>query len=152
MHDSGKGHWQTVKWILWYIHGITNIGLKFEGDDRLGQNLVGYVDSDYAGDLDKRRSIAGYMFTLVKGPISWRSTLQSTVALSTTEAEYMTVTEAFKDAIWLHELIEDLRIVQKHVDVHCDSQSAICLIKNQVYHSRTKHIDVQFHFVREIMD
>ena len=152
MHDPGKGHWQAVKWILRYIHGTTDIGLKFERDDRLGQNLVGYVDSDYAGDLDKRRSTTGYVFTLAKGPVSWRSTLQSTVALSTTEAEYMAVTEAFKEAIWLHGLIEDLGIVQEHVDVHCDSQSAICLAKNQVHHSRTKHIDVRFHFVREIMD
>jgi len=152
MHDPRKGHWQTVKWILRYIHSTTDIGLKFERDDRLGQNLVGYVDSDYAGDLDKCRSTAGYVFTLAKGPVSWRSTLQSTVALSTTEAEYMAVTETFKEAIWLNGLIEDLGIVQERVDVHCDSQSAICLAKNQVHHSHTKHIDVRFHFVREIMD
>jgi len=78
--------------------------------------------------------------------------LQSTVALLTTEAEYMAVTEAFKEAIWLHGLIEDLGIVQEHMDVHCDSQNAICLAKNQLYHSRTKHIDVRFYFVREIVD
>lgn len=95
--------------------------MKFERDDRLEQNLVGYIDSDYAGDLNKRRSTTGYVFTLAKGPVSWRSTLQSTVALSTTEAEYMAVTEAFKEAIWLHGLIEDLGIVREHVDVHCDS-------------------------------
>ncbi|GMP53679.1 hypothetical protein CsSME_00019075 [Camellia sinensis var. sinensis] len=76
----------------------------------------------------------------------------STVALSTTEAEYMAVTEAFKEAIWLHGLIEDLGIVQKHVEVFCDSQSAICLAKNQVHHARTKHIDVRFHFIREIVN
>ena len=118
MHDPRKGRWQTVKWILRYIHSTTDIGLKFERDDRLGQNLVGYVDSDYAGDLDKRHSTTGYVFTLAKGPVSWRSTLQSTVALSTTEVEYMAVTEAFKEAIWLHGLIEDLGIVQEHVDVY----------------------------------
>lgn len=152
MHDPGKDHWQAVKWILRYIHGTVNQGLKFERDNRLGQNLKGYVDSDYAGDLDKRRSTTGYLFTLAKGPVSWRSTLQSTVALSTTEAEYMAVTEAFKEAIWLHGLIEDLGLVQKHVEVYCDSQSAICLAKNQVHHSRTKHIDVRFHFIREIVN
>ncbi|KAF5951571.1 hypothetical protein HYC85_009515 [Camellia sinensis] len=152
MHDPGKDHWQAVKWILRYIHGTVNLGLKFERDNRLGQNLEGYVDSDYAGDLDKRRSTTGYLFTLAKGPVSWRSTLQSTVALSITEAEYMAVTEAFKEAIWLHGLIEDLGIVQKHVKVFCDSQSAICLAKNQVHHARTKHIDVRFHFIREIVN
>ncbi|GMP43231.1 hypothetical protein CsSME_00012675 [Camellia sinensis var. sinensis] len=131
--DRKKG--TVLKWILRYIHGTVNLGLKFERDNRLGQNLEGYVDSDYAGDLDKRRSTTGYLFTLAKGP-----------------AEYMAVTEAFKEAIWLHGLIEDLGIVQKHVKVFCDSQSAICLAKNQVHHARTKHIDVRFHFIREIVN
>ena len=152
MHNPGKGHWQAVKWILRYIQGTVDIGLKFEKDRNVGKHLVGYVDSDYAGDLDKRRSTTGYVFTIAGGPVSWRSTLQSTVALSTTEAEYMAVTEAFKEAIWLHGLVEDLGIVQKQVEVFCDSQSAICLAKNQVYHGRTKHIDVRFHFIREIID
>ncbi|XP_028094514.1 uncharacterized protein LOC114294600 [Camellia sinensis] len=92
------------------------MGLKFERDHRLRQNLVGYVDLDYAGDLDKRRSTTGYLFTLAKGLVSWRSTLQSTVVLFTTEAEYMAVTEVFKEASWLHRLIEDLGIVQKHIE------------------------------------
>ena len=152
MHNPGKGHWQAVKWILRYIQGTVDIGLKFEKDRNVGKHLVGYVDSDYAGDLDKRRSTTGYVFTIAGGPVSWRSTLQSTVALSTTEAEYMAVTEAFKEAIWLHGLVEDLGIVQKQVEVFCDSQSAICLAKNQVYHGHTKHIDVRFHFIREIID
>lgn len=151
MHNPGKGHWQAVKWILRYIHGTVDVGLKFQRDD-MSKQLVGYVDSDYAGDLDKRRSTTGYVFTLAGGPVSWRSTLQSTVALSTTEAEYMAVTEAFKEAIWLQGLIKDLGIVQKNVNIFCDSQSAICLAKNQVHHGRTKHIDVRFHFIREIID
>ena len=65
----------------------------------LGNLVLDYVDSDYAGDFDKQRSITGYLFTMAGEPVCWRSTLQSTVALSTTEAEYMTVTEAFKEAI-----------------------------------------------------
>ena len=85
------------------------------------------------------------------GLVCWRSTLQSTVALSSTEAEYMAVTEAFKEAIWMHGLINDLGILQEHIDVFYDSQSAICLSKNQVHHARTKHIDVSFHFIREII-
>ncbi|KAF5946046.1 hypothetical protein HYC85_016274 [Camellia sinensis] len=100
---------------------ISHAVSMFERDNRLGQNLVGYVDSDYAGDLDKRQSTTGYVFTLAKGSVSWRSALQSTVGLSITEAEYMAVTEAFKEAIRLHGLIEDLGIVQKHVEVFCDS-------------------------------
>ena len=114
--------------------------------------MIGYVDSDYAGDLDKRQSTTGYVFTFARGPISWNSTLQSTVALSTTEAEYMAITEAVKEAIWLQALLENLGLTQEHINLYCNSQSAIHLTKNQVYHAHTKHIDVRFHFVREIID
>ncbi|KAE8727554.1 putative ribonuclease H protein [Hibiscus syriacus] len=152
MHDPGEGHWQAVKWILRYLRQTVDVGLVFEQDEALGQCVVGYADSDYAGDLDKRRSTTGYLFTLAKAPVSWKFTLQSTVALSTTEAEYMAVSEAVKEAIWLNGLMEDLGVVQSHISLYCDSQSAIHLAKNQVYHSRTKHIDVKYHFVREIFE
>ncbi|CAL8992131.1 unnamed protein product, partial [Prunus brigantina] len=152
MHNPGKGHWQAVKWILRYILGTVDVGLLFQQDKVTGQCVVGYVDSNYAGDLDKRRSTTGFVFTIAGGPVSWRSILQSTVALSTTEAEYMAVTEAIKEAIWLQGLLDDLGVQQDHVDVHCDNQSAIYLAKNQVHHAHTKHIDVRFHFVREIIE
>jgi hypothetical protein len=74
------------------------------------------------------------------------------MALSTTKAEYMAVTEAIKEAIWLYELLKDLGVGQKHLVVYCDSQSAIHLAKNQVFHARTKHNDVRYHFVREILE
>ena len=110
------------------------------------------MDSDYAGDLDKRRSTTGYVFTFSQAPVSWRSTLQSTVALSTTEAEYMAMTEAMKEAIWLQGLLDDLGVEQDILKINCDSMSAIYLARNQVYHARTKHIDVRYHFVREILE
>jgi len=91
------------------------------------------------------------VFTLARAPVIWKSTLQSTVALSTTEAEYMAVTEAVKEAIWLQGLLDELGIGQKKINVYSDSQSAIHLAKNPVYHVRTKHIDVRHHFVREII-
>ncbi|GKC52308.1 retrovirus-related pol polyprotein from transposon TNT 1-94 [Tanacetum coccineum] len=92
MHNPRKGHLQVVKWILRYIHNMVDVGLVFEHGS--SQWVAGYCDSDYAGYLDKRRSTRGYVFTLAKAPISWKSTLQSTTALSTTalstiEAEYM---------------------------------------------------------------
>jgi len=152
MHDPGKEHWQAVKWILRYILNTVDVGLVFERDEKVGNYIVGYCDSDYAGDMDKRRSTTGYVFTLANAPVSWKSTLQSTVALSTTEAEYMAVTEAVKEAIWLYGLLDELGIGHKYIKVHCDSQSAIHLAKNQVYHARTKHIDVRYHFVREILE
>ncbi|KAI3473517.1 hypothetical protein Pfo_031396 [Paulownia fortunei] len=152
MHDPDKGHWQAVKWILWYILNTVDFGLVFEQDGKIGQSIVRYCDSDYACDLDKRRSTTGYLFTFVKASVSWKFTLQSTVALFITEAEYMVVTEAVKEVIWLQSLLEDLGVGQKHIIVHCDSQSAIHLAKNQVLHARTKHINIRYHFVREILE
>ena len=73
-------------------------------------------------------------------------------SLSTMKAEYMAATEAAKEAIWLQGLVEDLGLAQEQIDVYFDSQSAIHLAKNQVYHARTKHIDVRYHFIREIME
>ena len=152
MHNPGKENWQAVKQILRYIQKTLNVGLIFKKDDMVDQHVVGYCDSDYAGDLDKRKSTTGYVFTLAKAPVSWKSTLQSTLTLSTTEAEYMAITEAVKEAIWLQGLLDDLGVGQKQIIVFCDSQSAIHLAKNQVYHARTRHIDVRYHFVREIIE
>nr|GEW32659.1 retrovirus-related Pol polyprotein from transposon TNT 1-94 [Tanacetum cinerariifolium] len=150
MHNPGKGHWQDVKWILWYIHHTVDVGLVFEHGS--SQWVAGYCDSDYARDLDKRRSTTGYVFTLEKAPISWKSTLQSTTTLSTMKVEYMAMTEAVKEAIWLQGLLSKLGIKPKFVTMHSDSQSAIHITKNQVYHARTKHIDVRYHFIREILE
>ena len=110
MHDPGKDHWHAVKCILRYIQDTVDIGLIFEQDKSCDQSVVGYCDSDYAGDSDKRRSTTGYLFTVAKAPVSWKSTLQSTVALSTTEAEYMAITKAVKEAIWLQGLLKDLGV------------------------------------------
>ena len=99
MHNLGKNHWLEVKWILRYLYGTVDVGLLFKKD--YGQQCIGYCDFDFAGDLDKRRSTTDYVFPLGGGPVSWRSILQSTIALSTTEAEYMAATEAVKEAIWL---------------------------------------------------
>ena len=89
----------------------------------------------------------GYVFILSQAPVNWRSTLQSTAALSTMEAEYMIIIKAMKETIWLQRLLDDLKIDQNLLKINCDSMSAIYLAKNQVYHARTKHIDVRFHFV-----
>ncbi|KAG8480151.1 hypothetical protein CXB51_024883 [Gossypium anomalum] len=121
MHDPRKGHWQAVKWILRYLRKTIDVGLVFEQDEAIGQFVVGYVDSDFAGDLDKRRSTMGYLFTLAKAPVSWKSTLQFTVAISTIEVEYMAVTKSVKEAIWLNGLLEDLRVVQSHISLYYDS-------------------------------
>ena len=140
-------HWQAVKWVLRYIQGSLDTRLKFKGKGEFV--ATGYCDSDYSADLDKRRSITGYTFTVGGNVISWRSSLQPVVALSTTEAEYISLTEAAKEAIWLKGLMNKLGFKQRAVEIHCDSQSAIALAKNAVHHERTKHIQKRFHFIRD---
>ena len=149
MANPGRENWNAVKWIFRYLNGTAGYGILFarqHGDN----SMVGYVDSNYAGNIDDRRSTTGYVFTLSGGPIYWRSTLQSLVAMSTTEVEYMAVAEAAKEALWLKGLVKVLGLNQGGVQLHCDSQSAIYLAKHQVYHARTKHIDVRFHKIREL--
>ena len=98
MANPGGEHWNAVKWIFRYLNGIAGYGILFARQH--GYNsVVGYVDSDYAGNIDDRRSTIGYVFTQSGGPVCWRSTLQSLVAVSTTEAEYMVVAKAAKEAL-----------------------------------------------------
>ena len=87
----------------------------------------------------------GYVFTVVECIISWKAELQDTIALSTTEAEYMATVEALKEDLWLRELVETFSIIQDLVWIYCDSQSAIHVAKDHRYHKQTKHIDVRFH-------
>lgn len=92
--------------------------------------LIGYVDSDYAANVDTRKSLTGYVFTLYGTSVSWKSTHQPVVALSTTEAEFLAMTEGVKEATWLKEIICQFGVHQDTVSVHCDNQSAIHLVKH----------------------
>eukprot|EP00253_Pinus_taeda_P034074 PITA_34074 len=109
-------------------------------------------EAEWARDLDQRRSTSGYVFNLFGGSINWMSKKQSVVALSTIEVEYMVATHASKEAIWLQRLYSGMGLVQGAIRIDCDSQSVIFLAKNLAYHSKTKHIDVQYHFVRDMIE
>ena len=135
-----------MKKILRYIRGTSDVALCFGESDL---TVKGYVDSDYAGDLDGSKSTTGYVFTLSGGTVSWVSKLQSVVAMSTTEAEYVAAAQASKEAVWLKMLLEELGHEQEKITLFCDNQSALYLARNPTFHSKTKHIRVQYHFVRE---
>lgn len=152
MANPGKEHWQAVKWILRYVRGTLTYGLLYDQQEINAEVLEGYVDADYAADCDRRRSLSGYVFTYLGNLVSWRTTLQPVVALSTTESEYIAATDAIKEGIWLKELSKELMSYDQVVKVHCDSQSVVCLSKNQTYHDRTKHIDVRYHFIRDVLN
>ncbi|KAL5754374.1 hypothetical protein ACOSP7_022594 [Xanthoceras sorbifolium] len=149
MNNPGKIHWEAVKWILRYLRGTTNKTLCFKGGDT---TLTGYVDADLAGNVDIRKSTTGYVYTLGGTAVSWVSQLQKIVALSTTEAEYVVVTEASKEMVWLQSFLEELGKKQEDNVLYCDSQSAIHLAKNPFFHSRTKHIQLRYHFIRSLLE
>ena len=97
-----------MKWVLRYLRGTAVTAIMFGKISRASPEVAEFVDLDYAADKDRRRSITGFMFTMYGGAISWKSSLQSVVALSTTEAEYIALTEAVKEAIWLRGLVTEL--------------------------------------------
>ncbi|XP_062080657.1 secreted RxLR effector protein 161-like [Humulus lupulus] len=111
--DTGIEHWKALKWIMRYVKGTLDLGLMYSANSEYRTEIEGYVDSDYAGSLDTRRSLTGYAFTALGGCIGWKSNLQKVVALSSTEAEYMVATEAIKEAIWLKGFTGELGYIQK---------------------------------------
>jgi hypothetical protein len=149
MENPSLEHWIAVKRIFQYLQGTLDFKLRFGGSPP--QDLVGYCDADWAGDLQDRRSTTWFVFIMGGGAISWSSKQQPTIALSTTEAEYMASTQATKEAIWMTKLMKELGYMKekKAMVIRCDNQGAISLTKNPTQHACTKHIDVQHHFVRE---
>ncbi|KAL3634979.1 hypothetical protein CASFOL_022033 [Castilleja foliolosa] len=150
MGNPGKTHWQAAKWFLRYVKGSLHTRLVYRQSDE-DVMIRGYVDSDYAGCSDTRKSTTGYVFTCFGGAISWKSRLQKVVALSSTEAEFIAATEAVKESIWLKGFVHELLDEEKVITVYCDNQSAIHLTKNPMFHERSKHIDVRLHFIRDIV-
>ncbi|KAH9657436.1 hypothetical protein KPL70_023077 [Citrus sinensis] len=114
MANPGEEHWRAVKWILRYLNGTGTYGLMYGGQRQDDSQIVGYVDSDYAGDLDRRRSLTGYLFTFNNCTVNWKAQLQSVVACST-EAKYTATTEVVKEAIWLKGILKELGVDQSAV-------------------------------------
>lgn len=141
-------HMRVVKRIFSYLRGTLDLHLVYQGDL---QHLTGFTDSDWAGDYT-RRSTSGFVFNIGSGAISWSAKRQSTVALSTCEAEYGGQTLAAKEAIWLRQLLKELCPEDDAIYatiLYADNQGAIALAKDAKFHARTKHIDIQHHWIRE---
>ncbi|KAL4018000.1 hypothetical protein IC575_021587 [Cucumis melo] len=151
MSNPGKEHWKAVKWVLRYLKGSASVSLCYSRDCDKSTLLEGFTDADYAADLDKRRSLSGHIFRLYGNVVSWKVNLQPVVALSTTESEYISLGEAVKEAVWLKRIVGELLSQEFIPIIHCDSQSAIHLAKNPSHHERSKHIDVKFHYIRNVI-
>lgn len=142
-------HWQAAKRVLRYLKGTLNCHLTYK---KTGKMLKGYVDSDWGGCIADRRSYTGFCFIFGGAAISWESRKQRTVALSTIEAEYMAMSEAAKEAIFLRFLLGEILDQKYCISLLNDNQSAQSLSLNTICNNRTKHIDMRHHFIREKVD
>ncbi|KAG8481885.1 hypothetical protein CXB51_026674 [Gossypium anomalum] len=148
IHCYDVVHFKAAKRVLRYVKGTLNYGVKFEKGKEL--KLTGYSDSDWAGFIDNMKSISGNFFTLGSGVFCWCSKKQQTVAQSIAEAEYIAAAAAINQAIWLRKLLCDLN--EDHAEatkIRVDNQLAVAIAKNLVFHGKTKHFKIKYHFVRE---
>ena len=133
-----------------YLQGTLHYGVFYSSSTTV--SLFGYTDSNWAGDSSDRRTIVGYVFQLGSGPISWSSKKVKTLSLSSCEAEYRAAKEAAKEAVWLRHVLTELGLAPKSFTaLKCDNRSAIQLAYNSVYHSKTKHLDLDVHYIRGLV-
>lgn len=148
--DPGRAHWLAAKRILRFLKGTISTKLCYSKNEV--EDIFGFCDADYASDVDERKSVTGYIFKKQGGAIAWCSKKQPTVALSTTESEYMALGSAIQEALWLKGLEAELLRSTKSNILYCDNQSAALLAASESHHPRTKHIDVRHHFVRDVIN
>jgi transposase InsO family protein len=154
MENPGRAHYIAAKRILRYLNGTKELGLIYEGNEGTlnshSVNIEVYTDADWAGDLDARKSTTGYVIMIDNCIVSWVSKKQSTVSLSTAEAEYMSISSALQEMKWITQFLSEINYTQSSIPIlYCDNQAAIAISKNDVNHSRTKHIDIRHHYIRE---
>ncbi|XP_028236682.1 uncharacterized protein LOC114416002 [Glycine soja] len=151
MEKPKTPHFLAAKRILRYVKGTLDLGILYPYSQKnIEGEVFGYSDSDWCGDKDDRKSIAGYVFKFGTSPISWCSKKQSVVALSTCEAEYIAAAMAACQALWLEALMEELNLRNcSPMRLLMDNKSAIDLAKHPVAHGRSKHIETKFHFLRD---
>jgi hypothetical protein len=147
LQNPTETHLKAVKGIFRYLRGCFEKGILYDG--KITPSLVGYSDSDFAGDYTTRKSTYGYLFTMCGGPISWKSKLQSTIALSTTEAEFNGLEQATREAVWLKNLLNEIGITTDSILLKGDNLGAINLSHNPEYHQRTKHTAIRYYYVRQ---
>lgn len=137
--------------MLKYMRGTASMGITYGGEGA-STTLVGYCDSTWGDDRDTGRSMTGYTFTFGGAAVSWRSKLQTTVAASSTEAEYIAVFEAGQEAVFLRQLLSDLGFPQEEATIiYEDNQGCISWSQGNTQHQRSKHMNIKYHFVRELV-
>lgn len=144
--NPGEEHWKAAKRVLRYLRKTQDVGLIFT---KTGEDLVGFSDADWGANADDRRSYSGYIFKYAGGVVSWAARKQKTVAMSSTEAEY--VAEATKEALHLRSFLLEIFEETKATTIFCDNQSAGRMAEGSTNNNRTKHIDIRYHFIRDVV-
>jgi hypothetical protein len=142
-----KAHWISAKRVLRYLSGTPNYGILFSPDET--SKIIAYSDADFAGDSETRKSTSGYCI-FYGGLVSWKSQRQTLVTLSTMESEYVALTSTAQEILWLKKLLVNLFPNQKfECEVKEDNKATLALLKDPVFHQRSKHIDIKFQFIKE---
>ena len=147
--NSSQDHMNRALHICRYLAGTSKYALVYNGKSNKG--LVACTDSDWASNPVDRRSTTGYMVKLADGIFSWNSRAQHTVALSSTEAEYMSLSDTSRQLVWIKSLLSELGIDLGPIPLCRDNQGSIFMASNPVQERRIKHIDIRFHYVRELV-
>lgn len=149
MQDPRQGHWDAAICLLRYLKSSPGQGLLLPSSNDL--NLHVYCDSDWASCPMMRRSITGYLVMLGSAPISWKTKKQPTVSRSSTEAGYFAMANTTSEAIWIRNLLRTLHVPVPLAQLYCDNQVALHIAANLMFHERTKHIEIDCHFIRECL-
>lgn len=155
-----QDHWDAFVHVLQYLKSTKDLFIHYNSPanhaiegNQSWSCLFGHSDADWAGNKSTRRSTTGYVFKIFGGAISWKSKLQATVALTSTEAEYRATMEAGQEAVWLRRLLKSFNYdSQSPTTLHCDNLGAIQLTSKSTFHARTKHIEIHYHFIRELVN
>jgi len=146
--DPNLEDWNNALKILGYLKETINYGLKFTQS----QTINAYSDSDYTGDSKTRRSTSGYIITMGTTPICWSSKLQHCVSTSTAEAEYYSLSECAKQCMWYKSMLNELNYNIKTINVNVDNKATIFIGNNNMVNQKTKHIDIRYHYIRELIE
>lgn len=148
MHSPTCVHFQAAKRVLRYLAGSPAQGILLVPQS--AAKLQAYCDSDWEGCPNTRRSTTGFCLLLGKSPITWNSKKQTVVATSTAEAEYRSMAMAVCEVLWVKQLLRELGLKQiEATPIMCDNQAALAIAANPVHHEKTKHVEIDCHFIRE---
>jgi hypothetical protein len=151
--DPGKEHWTAVKMILKYLRITKNMFLDYGGDEQL--IVKGYSDESFTTNLDDFKSQSGYVFTLNRGVVSWKSSKQDTVADSTIDAEHIAAAEAAKEGVWMKKFVTELGVVPCAIEpkeIYCDNNGAIAQAKEPRSYQKNKHVQRRFYLIRQLVN